>query len=141
MLLRKELAGVSHSQPVTNSALLSPPADCSPRNVTSPGRLSMSEKKFDYREFAAIPSSKPVYEIQSPDAADDLRHIDDRSNSDHLETFASQSCNPRVSETPLMTVCCSCYWKPAYGMIGDVSEACTASGYTRILSGWKLVLR
>ncbi|KAK4805798.1 hypothetical protein QYF61_000404, partial [Mycteria americana] len=41
-----------------------PLEDCSPRNVTSPGRLSMSEKKFDYREFAAIPSSKPVYEIQ-----------------------------------------------------------------------------
>ncbi|XP_056186301.1 protein scribble homolog isoform X28 [Falco biarmicus] len=58
-----------------------PLEDCSPRNVTSPGRLSISEKKFDYREFAAIPSSKPVYEIQSPDAADDLRHIDDRNNS------------------------------------------------------------
>ncbi|XP_054149813.1 protein scribble homolog isoform X4 [Melozone crissalis] len=58
-----------------------PMEDCSPRNVTSPGRLSMSEKKFDYREFAAIPSSKPVYEIQSPDAADDLRHADERSNS------------------------------------------------------------
>ncbi|XP_064263217.1 protein scribble homolog isoform X4 [Passer domesticus] len=58
-----------------------PLEDCSPRNVTSPGRLSMSEKKFDYREFAAIPSSKPVYEIQSPDAADDLRYGDDRSNS------------------------------------------------------------
>ncbi|OPJ68051.1 hypothetical protein AV530_008878 [Patagioenas fasciata monilis] len=41
-----------------------PLEDCSPRNVTSPGRLSMSEKKFDYREFAAIPSSKPVYEMQ-----------------------------------------------------------------------------
>ncbi|KAM6350245.1 protein scribble homolog isoform 15-T15 [Podargus strigoides] len=58
-----------------------PLEDCSPRNVTSPGRLSMSEKKFDYREFAAIPSSKPVYEIQSPDAADDLRYVDDRKNS------------------------------------------------------------
>ncbi|XP_049685873.1 protein scribble homolog isoform X8 [Accipiter gentilis] len=58
-----------------------PLEDCSPRNVTSPGRLSMSEKKFDYREFAAIPSSKPVYEIQSPDAPDDLRYIDDRNNS------------------------------------------------------------
>ncbi|XP_059324805.1 protein scribble homolog isoform X2 [Ammospiza nelsoni] len=58
-----------------------PMEDCSPRNITSPGRLSMSEKKFDYREFAAIPSSKPVYEIQSPDAADDLRHVDERSNS------------------------------------------------------------
>ncbi|XP_033368403.1 protein scribble homolog isoform X12 [Parus major] len=59
-----------------------PLEDCSPRNVTSPGRLSMSEKKFDYREFAAIPSSKPVYEIQSPDAADDLRYVDDRNNSE-----------------------------------------------------------
>ncbi|KAJ7399182.1 Protein scribble like protein [Pitangus sulphuratus] len=58
-----------------------PLEDCSPRNATSPGRLSMSEKKFDYREFAAIPSSKPVYEIQSPDAADDLRYVDDRNNS------------------------------------------------------------
>ncbi|XP_075599222.1 protein scribble homolog isoform X20 [Balearica regulorum gibbericeps] len=58
-----------------------PLEDCSPRNITSPGRLSMSEKKFDYREFAAIPSSKPVYEIQSPDAADDLRYIDDRNNT------------------------------------------------------------
>ncbi|XP_075599232.1 protein scribble homolog isoform X29 [Balearica regulorum gibbericeps] len=59
-----------------------PLEDCSPRNITSPGRLSMSEKKFDYREFAAIPSSKPVYEIQSPDAADDLRYIDDRNNTE-----------------------------------------------------------
>ncbi|KAM6086852.1 protein scribble homolog isoform 5-T5 [Chlamydotis macqueenii] len=58
-----------------------PLEDCSPRNITSPGRLSMSEKKFDYREFAAIPSSKPVYEIQSPDAADDLRYTEDRNNS------------------------------------------------------------
>uniref|UniRef100_A0A8C6ISE1 Protein scribble homolog n=1 Tax=Melopsittacus undulatus TaxID=13146 RepID=A0A8C6ISE1_MELUD len=58
-----------------------PLEDCGPRNITSPGRLSMSEKKFDYREFAAIPSSKPVYEIQSPDAADDLRYVDDRNNS------------------------------------------------------------
>uniref|UniRef100_A0A665U379 Protein scribble homolog n=1 Tax=Echeneis naucrates TaxID=173247 RepID=A0A665U379_ECHNA len=35
-----------------------------PRGVTSPGRLSLSSKKFDYRQFAAIPSSKPVYDIQ-----------------------------------------------------------------------------
>ncbi|XP_069738161.1 protein scribble homolog isoform X4 [Phaenicophaeus curvirostris] len=62
-----------------------PLEDCSPRNVTSPGRLSLSEKKFDYREFAAIPSSKPVYEIQSPDATDDLRYVDDRNNSAALQ--------------------------------------------------------
>uniref|UniRef100_A0A8C5C8A9 Scribble planar cell polarity protein n=1 Tax=Gadus morhua TaxID=8049 RepID=A0A8C5C8A9_GADMO len=36
--------------------------------VTSPGRLSVSSKKFDYRQFAAIPSSKPVYDIQVPAA-------------------------------------------------------------------------
>uniref|UniRef100_A0A8B9LTG8 Protein scribble homolog n=1 Tax=Astyanax mexicanus TaxID=7994 RepID=A0A8B9LTG8_ASTMX len=41
-----------------------PMDDVSPRVVTSPGRLSLSEKKFDYRQFAAIPSSKPVYDIQ-----------------------------------------------------------------------------
>ncbi|CAH2286236.1 scribble homolog isoform X11 [Pelobates cultripes] len=41
-----------------------PLEDYSPRLLTSPGRLSLSDKKFDYREFAAIPSSKPVYEIQ-----------------------------------------------------------------------------
>ncbi|XP_065438408.1 protein scribble homolog isoform X15 [Chrysemys picta bellii] len=58
------------------------PEDCSPRNVTSPGRLSMSEKKFDYREFAAIPSSKPVYEIQSPEAVGNLRYVDDTNSTD-----------------------------------------------------------
>ncbi|XP_051909747.1 protein scribble homolog isoform X4 [Hippocampus zosterae] len=51
----------------------------SPRGLTSPGRLSLSSKRFDYRQFAAIPSSKPVYDIQSPDAVDDLQFIDDGS--------------------------------------------------------------
>ncbi|KAM9826868.1 protein scribble homolog [Neosynchiropus ocellatus] len=49
-----------------------PMEDLSPRGVTSPGRLSLSSKKFDYRQFAAIPSSKPVYDIQSPDTAGDF---------------------------------------------------------------------
>ncbi|XP_075067645.1 protein scribble homolog isoform X3 [Mixophyes fleayi] len=52
-----------------------PLEDYSPRLLTSPGRLSLSDKKFDYREFAAIPSSKPVYEIQSPDTS--LRYTED----------------------------------------------------------------
>uniref|UniRef100_A0A673IZY3 Protein scribble homolog n=1 Tax=Sinocyclocheilus rhinocerous TaxID=307959 RepID=A0A673IZY3_9TELE len=56
-----------------------PMEDISPRAVTSPGRLSLSEKKFDYRQFAAIPSSKPVYDIQVlPACKDDfhsLKHI------------------------------------------------------------------
>uniref|UniRef100_A0A7N8XY42 Protein scribble homolog n=1 Tax=Mastacembelus armatus TaxID=205130 RepID=A0A7N8XY42_9TELE len=41
-----------------------PMEELSPRGITSPGRLSLSSKKFDYRQFAAIPSSKPVYDIQ-----------------------------------------------------------------------------
>ncbi|XP_077480118.1 protein scribble homolog isoform X3 [Stigmatopora argus] len=53
----------------------------SPRGLTSPGRLSLSSKRFDYRQFAAIPSSKPVYDIQSPDAADDLQYADDDSQN------------------------------------------------------------
>ncbi|XP_078009986.1 protein scribble homolog isoform X16 [Phascolarctos cinereus] len=51
--------------------------DLSPRIVTSPGRLSLSEKKFDYREFAALPSSRPVYDIQSPDLPEDLKYLED----------------------------------------------------------------
>ncbi|TRZ00121.1 hypothetical protein DNTS_020310, partial [Danionella cerebrum] len=59
--------------------------DFSPRAVTSPGRLSLSEKKFDYRQFAAIPSSKPVYDIQSPGAADDVLFMDDSSSNPDAE--------------------------------------------------------
>uniref|UniRef100_A0A673GSZ0 Protein scribble homolog n=1 Tax=Sinocyclocheilus rhinocerous TaxID=307959 RepID=A0A673GSZ0_9TELE len=58
-----------------------PIEDISPRAVTSPGRLSLSEKKFDYRQFAAIPSSKPVYDIQSPGAGDDVHFMDDASSN------------------------------------------------------------
>ncbi|XP_045566583.1 LOW QUALITY PROTEIN: protein scribble homolog [Salmo salar] len=68
-----------------------PLEDFSPRGVTSPGRLSLSEKKFDYRQFAAIPSSKPVYDIQSPDAVDDFQFIDDGSS------------NPVPAEVPAAT--------------------------------------
>ncbi|CAH2286217.1 scribble homolog isoform X17 [Pelobates cultripes] len=57
-----------------------PLEDYSPRLLTSPGRLSLSDKKFDYREFAAIPSSKPVYEIQSPDPG--LNYTEEPRSSD-----------------------------------------------------------
>ncbi|XP_038156523.1 protein scribble homolog isoform X7 [Cyprinodon tularosa] len=53
-----------------------PMEELSPRALTSPGRLSLSSKKFDYRQFAAIPSSKPVYDIQTPDAAEEVQYID-----------------------------------------------------------------
>ncbi|XP_075936727.1 protein scribble homolog isoform X6 [Anarhichas minor] len=58
-----------------------PMEELSPRGVTSPGRLSLSSKKFDYRQFAAIPSSKPVYDIQTPEAGDGLQFIDDGSSN------------------------------------------------------------
>ncbi|XP_073343985.1 protein scribble homolog isoform X1 [Pagrus major] len=58
-----------------------PVEELSPRGLTSPGRLSLSSKKFDYRQFAAIPSSKPVYDIQSPDTVDDMQFIDDGSSN------------------------------------------------------------
>ncbi|XP_075703783.1 LOW QUALITY PROTEIN: protein scribble homolog, partial [Rhinoderma darwinii] len=58
-----------------------PLEDYSPRLLTSPGRLSLSDKKFDYREFAAIPSSKPVYEIQSPDATSGPKYTEDGRTS------------------------------------------------------------
>ncbi|XP_055482315.1 protein scribble homolog isoform X2 [Psammomys obesus] len=43
---------------------------------TSPGRLPLSGKKFDYRAFAALPSSRPVYDIQSPDFVEELRTLE-----------------------------------------------------------------
>ncbi|KAM8823479.1 protein scribble homolog isoform 14-T14 [Spinachia spinachia] len=58
-----------------------PMEELSPRGVTSPGRMSLSSKKFDYREFAAIPSSKPVYDIQTPDAVEELQFVDDGSSN------------------------------------------------------------
>ncbi|XP_035467705.1 protein scribble homolog isoform X16 [Scophthalmus maximus] len=58
-----------------------PLEELSPRGLTSPGRLSLSSKKFDYRQFAAIPSSKPVYDIQSPDAVEEMQFIDDGSSN------------------------------------------------------------
>ncbi|XP_061569601.1 protein scribble homolog [Cololabis saira] len=63
-----------------------PMEELSPRGLTSPGRLSLSSKKFDYRQFAAIPSSKPVYDIQSPDTTEDLQYIDGSSNPGHTES-------------------------------------------------------
>ncbi|XP_026217628.1 protein scribble homolog isoform X2 [Anabas testudineus] len=75
-----------------------PMEELSPRGVTSPGRLSLSSKKFDYRQFAAIPSSKPVYDIQSPDTADDVQFIDDGSGK------PGPAASPEVEvPTPLPT--------------------------------------
>nr|XP_023688600.1 protein scribble homolog isoform X17 [Paramormyrops kingsleyae] len=74
-----------------------PLEDPASRCVTSPGRLSLSQKKFDYRQFAAIPSSKPVYDIQSPDTADD-GHMDGSSSP------AAPPADPAVEVSPLLPV-------------------------------------
>ncbi|XP_048338617.1 protein scribble homolog isoform X8 [Sphaerodactylus townsendi] len=54
--------------------------DCGSRSIASPGRLSVPDKKFVYREFAAIPSSKPVYDIQTPDGSGPCRVLHDSSS-------------------------------------------------------------
>ncbi|XP_069882184.1 protein scribble homolog isoform X2 [Dipodomys merriami] len=56
----------------------SPPPleDLGIQTSTSPGRLPLSGKKFDYRAFAALPSSRPVYDIQSPDFVEELRPLE-----------------------------------------------------------------
>ncbi|XP_051871988.1 protein scribble homolog [Pristis pectinata] len=78
---RSPLDHLSESPSPVATPSPTPLEDHSPRSVTSPGRLSWSEKKFDYRQFAAIPSSKPVYEIQSPDLLEDGTCITDVSAS------------------------------------------------------------
>ncbi|XP_014394174.1 PREDICTED: protein scribble homolog [Myotis brandtii] len=52
------------------------PPDLGPLTSTSPGRLALSGRKFDYRVFAALPSSRPVYDMQSPDFAEELRSLE-----------------------------------------------------------------
>ncbi|KAM8966326.1 protein scribble homolog [Pelodytes ibericus] len=77
-----------------------PLEDYSPRLLTSPGRLSLSDKKFDYREFAAIPSSKAVYEIQSPDIDPDVKYTEDSRTSGKCALAGSE---PRQEEEPSTT--------------------------------------
>ncbi|XP_042319596.1 LOW QUALITY PROTEIN: protein scribble homolog [Sceloporus undulatus] len=67
-----------------------PPEECSSRIVASPGRLSVPEKKFLYREFAAIPSSKPVYDIQTPDGGETCRSLLNNSGSGSSGSSVSQ---------------------------------------------------
>ncbi|KAF3822823.1 hypothetical protein GH733_008197 [Mirounga leonina] len=45
----------------------------------SPSRCpckALSGRKFDYRVFAALPSSRPVFDMQSPDFAEELRSLE-----------------------------------------------------------------
>ncbi|XP_034958566.1 protein scribble homolog isoform X18 [Zootoca vivipara] len=79
-----------------------PLEDCSPRILTSPGRLSVPEKKFLYREFAAIPSSKPVYEIQTPDGGSTCRLNDASSSVSQEQDGQAAAQEPLGAHDPLI---------------------------------------
>ncbi|RVE58643.1 hypothetical protein OJAV_G00196270 [Oryzias javanicus] len=70
-----------------------PMEELNPRGLTSPGRLSAPSKKFDYRQFAAIPSSKPVYDIQSPEMTENIQYIDSSGGP-------GNNANPDVEAPP-----------------------------------------
>ncbi|KAM5313293.1 protein scribble homolog isoform 1-T1 [Glossophaga mutica] len=85
MVLSKSQEGRSKRGPLERLAEAPSPAptpsptpleDLSPQTSTSPGRLALSGRKFDYRVFAALPSSRPVCDMQSPDFAEELRSLE-----------------------------------------------------------------
>uniref|UniRef100_A0AC11DYD3 Scribble planar cell polarity protein n=1 Tax=Ovis aries TaxID=9940 RepID=A0AC11DYD3_SHEEP len=87
MVLSKSQEGRSKRGPLERLAEAPSPAptpsptpleDLGPQTGTSPGRLALSGRKFDYRVFAALPSSRPVYDMQSPDFAEELRSLEPR---------------------------------------------------------------
>ncbi|XP_011373246.1 protein scribble homolog [Pteropus vampyrus] len=82
MVLSKSQEGRSKRGPLERLAEAPSPAptpsptpleDIGPQTSTSPGRLALSGRRFDYRVFAALPSSRPVYDMQSPDFAEEPR--------------------------------------------------------------------
>nr|XP_020740544.1 protein scribble homolog [Odocoileus virginianus texanus] len=85
MVLSKSQEGRSKRGPLERLAEAPSPAptpsptpleDLGPQTGTSPGRLALSGRKFDYRVFAALPSSRPVYDMQSPDFTEELRSLE-----------------------------------------------------------------
>nr|XP_044998815.1 protein scribble homolog isoform X2 [Jaculus jaculus] len=85
MVLSKSQEGRSKRGPLERLAEAPSPSPTPPptpledlglQTSTSPGRLPFSGKKFDYRAFAALPSSRPVYDIQSPDFVEELRSLE-----------------------------------------------------------------
>ncbi|XP_065759023.1 protein scribble homolog isoform X8 [Muntiacus reevesi] len=89
MVLSKSQEGRSKRGPLERLAEAPSPAptpsptpleDLGPQTGTSPGRLALSGRKFDYRVFAALPSSRPVYDMQSPDFTEELRSLEPPSS-------------------------------------------------------------
>ncbi|XP_045716759.1 protein scribble homolog isoform X4 [Phyllostomus hastatus] len=85
MVLSKSQEGRSKRGPLERLAEAPSPAptpsptpleDLGPQTSISPGRLAWSGRKFDYRVFAALPSSRPVCDLQSPDFAEELRSLE-----------------------------------------------------------------
>ncbi|KAF4017744.1 hypothetical protein G4228_009560, partial [Cervus hanglu yarkandensis] len=85
MVLSKSQEGRSKRGPLERLAEAPSPAptpsptpleDLGPQTGTSPGRLALSGRTFDYRVFAALPSSRPVYDMQSPDFTEELRSLE-----------------------------------------------------------------
>ncbi|XP_059757183.1 protein scribble homolog isoform X5 [Balaenoptera ricei] len=85
MVLSKSQEGRSKRGPLERLAEAPSPAptpsptpleDLGLQTGTSPGRLALSGRKFDYRVFAALPSSRPVFDMQSPDFAEELRSLE-----------------------------------------------------------------
>ncbi|XP_036904676.1 protein scribble homolog isoform X5 [Sturnira hondurensis] len=85
MVLSKSQEGRSKRGPLERLAEAPSPAptpsptpleDLGPQTSTSPGRPALSGRKFDYRVFAALPSSRPVCDMQSPDFAEELRSLE-----------------------------------------------------------------
>ncbi|XP_044930032.1 protein scribble homolog isoform X3 [Mustela putorius furo] len=85
MVLSKSQEGRSRRGPLERLAEAPSPAptpsptpveDLGPQTSSSPGRLALSGRKFDYRVFAALPSSRPVHDLQSPDFAEELRSLE-----------------------------------------------------------------
>ncbi|XP_024428154.2 protein scribble homolog isoform X5 [Desmodus rotundus] len=85
MVLSKSQEGRSKRGPLERLAEAPSPAptpsptpleDLGPQTSTSLGRLALSGRKFDYRVFAALPSSRPVCDMQSPDFAEELRSLE-----------------------------------------------------------------
>ncbi|KAM9050375.1 LOW QUALITY PROTEIN: protein scribble homolog [Megaptera novaeangliae] len=85
MVLSKSQEGRSKRGPLERLAEAPSPAptpsptpleDLGLQTGTSPGRLALSGRTFDYRVFAALPSSRPVFDMQSPDFAEELRSLE-----------------------------------------------------------------
>ncbi|KAM5280697.1 protein scribble homolog [Ctenodactylus gundi] len=94
MVLSKSQEGRSKRGPLERLAEAPSPAptpsptpmeDLGLQTSASPGRLPLSGKKFDYRAFAALPSCRPVYDIQSPDSVEEPRSLEPFPSPGSLE--------------------------------------------------------